>query len=394
MSPLTRRRFLAGAAAVAVGGAAAADRLEAAAAGAASPGSAAVPADGQHRWDATLTRDAHGNAVSPRHDRLLLFDLRRDPTRADRTALEAALQALERRFPHGPQGLLLTVGWGPRYFHRLRVPSPVPVPEPLSSFELPTLDAYEICVHLAADDEARLADAQTVLLARTRAFLDHRETRTGFTGAGLPAAHQDVGGIPSGRPVGKAAPLYMGFKSGYRKNQASEEDVTIASGPFAGGTTMHVSRMRLRLDSWYALDERERVARMFAPQVTPKQVPRFTTDAPSDPAGLDRAASRDGVVGHSQSSARARRNGKPLILRRDFDTADGGEAGLHFVSLQRTIADFVTTRKAMNAARAAFLNPEITPTDNNGINEFIFVTHRANYVLPPRRLRAFPLLRA
>jgi hypothetical protein len=386
-----RRRFLAGAAALAVGGAAAAERLTTGAAGA-EP--AAAPADGQHRWDATLARDAHGNAVSPRHDRLLLFDLRRDPTRADRATLEDALHALEQRFPHGPHGLLVTVGWGPRYFHRLRVPSPVPVPEPLSSFELPTLDAYEVCVHLAGDDERRLAEAQSALLDGTKAFLRHRETRTGFTGAGLPAAHQDVGGIPFGRPVAEGAPLYMGFKSGYRKNQASEDDVTIASGPFAGGTTMHVSRMRLRLDSWYALDERERVARMFAPQVTPKQVPRFTTDAPSDPAGLDRAASHYGVVGHSQSSARARRHGKPLILRRDFDTADGGEAGLHFVCLQRTIADFVTTRKAMNAARAAFLNPEITPTDNNGINEFIFVTHRANYVLPPRQLRSFPLLRA
>ena len=65
-----------------------------------------------------------------------------------------------------------------------------------------------------------------------------RETRTGFTGAGLPAAHQQVGGIPAGAPVPPAAPLYMGFKSNLKRNQASEDAIAIASGPFAGGTTM------------------------------------------------------------------------------------------------------------------------------------------------------------
>ena len=155
---------------------------------------------------------------------------------------------------------------------------------------------------------------------------------------------------------------------------------------------MHVSRMRLRLDSWYQiLDERERVARMFGPDVTPAQVARFTTDAASHPERFVRDATRLGVVGHAQTAARARRKGRAIIIRRDFDTVDGGEAGLHFVALQRSIADFVKTRTAMNAARAATLNPAITDTVNNGINEFIFVTHRANYSVPSRSERSFPL---
>ena len=53
--------------------------------------------------------------------------------------------------------------------------------------------------------------------------------------------------------------------------------------------------------------------------------------------------------GTPRRSARARRSGRPLIISRDFDTVDGGEAGVHFVSLQRTIADFIKTREAMNA---------------------------------------------
>ena len=130
---------------------------------------------------------------------------------------------------------------------------------------------------------------------------------------------------------------------------------------------------------------------MYAPEVSPGEVERFTDDAPSEPGRYTQAASRYGVVGHSQTSARARRKGEPLIIRRDFNTVDGGVAGLHFVSIQRSIADFVTTRKAMNAANASYLNPAITDTVNNGINEFIFVLKRANYILPPRHLRSFPL---
>jgi len=54
----------------------------------------------------------------------------------------------------------------------------------------------------------------------------------------------------------------------------------------------------------------------------------------------------------------------------------------------------VTTRTAMNAASAPLQSPGITDTVNNGINEFIFVLKRANYILPPRAQRSFPGLPA
>jgi hypothetical protein len=98
------------------------------------------------------------------------------------------------------------------------------------------------------------------------------------------------------------------------------------------------------------------------------------------------------ALSHAQTSALARRNNKPLIIRRDFNTVDGGHAGLHFVSVQRSIDDFVVTRTAMNASGAHFANREITATRNNGINEFIVVLRRANYILPSRAGRSFPLL--
>ena len=87
----------------------------------------------------------------------------------------------------------------------------------------------------------------------------------------------------------ESAPLFMGFKSALKKNQATEDAVTIAGGAFAGGTTMAVSHMRLRLDSWYRnLTDAERVARMYSPQTTAAEVARFTTDAESNPGLLTR----------------------------------------------------------------------------------------------------------
>jgi len=46
---------------------------------------------------------------------------------------------------------------------------------------------------------------------------------------------------------------------------------------------------------------------------------------------------------------------------------------VHFVSIQRTIEDFITIRNAMNASSAQLQNPSITDTVNNGINKFIVV---------------------
>jgi len=395
----TRRRFLTGAGAVAATAVAAGVAIDLSASGRTVPlADLPAPIPGlpprQYAWEAMLAKDQYGNAIAPRHDLLLLYDVRGTPNPRYARLLEAQLRRLEHSYPWSHDGLLFTVGWAPSYFERvLGAASPIPRAEAMSEFEQPSIDHYHLCVHMACDDQQGLTSAAAALTRAVSRILRLRETRTGFAGAGLAAAHQRVGGIPAGNHVTEATPLFMGFKSALKKNQASEDLVTIDSGEFAQGTTMTVSYMQLRLDSWYqGLTYAERVARMYSPQTTPEQVARFTTDAESNPHLLNQAINRYGVIGHSQASARARRDGKTVILRRDFDTVDGGQAGLHFVSLQRTIADFVTTRKAMNQANAQLQNPAITATDNNGINAFIFVLRRANYILPSRAERSFPLL--
>jgi hypothetical protein len=407
---LNRRGFLAGASAVAVGGVVGVVDVEAAIAGGVVPlvplgtQPAGLPAR-QHAWGATLKLDSKGDPISPRFDRLLFFNVNGHPTPAYARMLEAALRTLERRYHWGPGGLLFTAGWGSAYFeHVLGVRSPIPRATRLSTFERPAIDDYHLCLHLACDNQERLAAIEAAIVRgaplsgahgtlAVSQILSWRETRTGFVGTGLPAAHQHVRGIPRRGPVPRDSPLFMGFKSGLVKNQATEDSVTIPGGPFGHGTTMQVSYMRLQLDGWYNdLSQRERVARMYAPQVTPEQVKHFTTDAESDPNLLPQAISRYGVIGHAQTSARARRNGRPRIIRRDFNTTDGGRAGLHFVSVQRTIDDFIITRNAMNASDAHLHNRKITDTANNGINAFMSVLRRANYVLPSRQDRSFPLL--
>jgi hypothetical protein len=395
----TRRRFLTGAGGIAAAAIAAGVAIDLSASGLAVPlADLPAPLPGlpprQHAWDATLHKDAYGNAIAPRHDRLLLFNVRGTPTPRYARLLEAELRKLEHAYHWGPQGLLFTAAWSPHYFERvLNTSSPIPHARAMSEFEDPSIDTYDLCLHLAGDDDARLSACERTLTRVLAPALRHRQTRTGFVGAGLPAAHQRVGGIPPGDHVSESTPLFMGFKSSLKKNQATEDAVTIADGAFADGTTIALSYMRLRLDDWYGnLSQLERVARMYSPQTTVADVAKFTTDAESNPDRLHQAITKYAVIGHAQSSARARRDGKPLILRRDFNTVDGGQAGLHFLSIQRTIEDFVTTRRAMNQAGVQLLNPGITDTVNNGINAFIFVLRRANYIVPSRAQRSFPLL--
>jgi hypothetical protein len=368
----------------------------------------------QHAWADVLPTDDHGNTVPPRHRVLLLLDYRRSgtPTEADRSAVEDALRGVERAYEHSADGLLLTVSYSPSYFERFDESLPegiaLPDPEPLAPFEDPDPDTPDAVVHLASDraqavlgaeealrgNEGTLNGVEQPAAALTDAFAV-AERRTGFVGDGLPADNDDVAGVPEGE-VPEDAPLYMGFESNFSKNQASEDRVTIDAGPFAGGTTQHVSKMRLNLDQWYEQDSRfQRVAKMFCPHHAANGTVEGTGDDLGDDTRMeeckpaDDAAREEGVVGHSQKMVDAREDDEPLILRRDFDSTDDGRAGLHFLALQRRIADFVTTREAMNGTDVA-AESAVGQRNNNGILQYVDVTNRGNYLVPPRPLRALP----
>jgi hypothetical protein len=352
----TRRQVLTAAA----GGLALAAAGERATALAGRGAASARPPAAQHAWEAALREPGVRPTAPPRFHRLLLLDLRRDPAPADVRRLEGALGDLERAFGWRRDGLLLCLGWGARWYARLGVPSPVPPPRPLAPGEAPVLDDCDLCLHLASDREGRLVRVEAALRRRLRGLVALRDRRTGFTGAGLPAARWRA------HRLRRSAPLLLGHRSGLRANQATEAEVTLGDGPLAGGTTMQVSRIALDLDAWYALDEAERVARMYGPHLTPRRARALVHDVPPG----------RGSAAHAQAVRGARRGGRPLLLRRDFSGVQGGEPVTHFVALQRSLEDFAATRARMDGAR--------------GIAPFLTVTHRGAFAVPPRAQRAFP----
>jgi hypothetical protein len=420
---VSRRAF--GKAAVAIGGATALsaclDRFgsEPVPAGVEDP--TTLPA-GQHTWNEFLGQDDHGNVVAPRHHVLLLLNLAADgePAEPDRDAVETALRSLERVYEWSNEGLVFTLGYSPRYFERFDAdPDGVALPEPesLAPFEEITPDRPDAVLHLASDRPDVVLTAEEALFGAVDAANgremaatfegvfarpDPEDTtvrRTGFVGEGLPAAHTDVDGIPDDAPVAEDSPLFMNFKSGFEKNQATEAFVTIPDGPFADGTTQHVSKLRLNLQQWYEQDNRDqRVGKMFCPVHAAEDRVEGPGHNLGTDSGMDDDCTEDvgesarehGLVGHSQKmAADARADDSPLMIRRDFDSTDDGHAGLHFLSVQQSIADFVETRQAMNGtdhSETAGVGQRL----NNGILQYISVQRRGNYLLPPRAHRALP----
>ncbi|EHN11793.1 hypothetical protein PAI11_13090 [Patulibacter medicamentivorans] len=307
--------------------------------------------------------------------------------------------------PGEPRGLLLTVGWGHAWFRRIGLDPPIPRAAALNDAELPRLDDPVCVLHLASDGERTLRRVERALFGGgtlpgasgptdIRDLLRISDRRSGFVGAGLPDRQRRRGivGLPQDLPLPAGAPLYMGFQSGLRRNQAREDDVTIAAGRWAGGTTMHVSSIALALDSWYrSVDEAGRAKRMFTATTTPADVRRRPAGLPlrSD-VDVARVAREHAVVGHAEAAAVARRDGRPLIIRRDFDSADGGAARLHFVALAASIEDFVLTRAAVDARAAVGAHPAVGVQVNNGINEWMTVERRANLLVPAREQRVCP----
>jgi len=370
----------------------------------------------QHAWVDWLVRDRFGNTVLPQHQTILLLEYTgpTPPDEADRETVEAAFRTLERAFQRGAgdddsavqhEGLLFVVGYAPAYFDRFDadLPESLDLPPPDEVLDelgetAPTADDADAVVHLAAGFGSVLLAAEETLTGQREVvngvdvagtltdYFEVTERRTGFFGRAQPAQRYDSDDIPDD------APLSMGYKSSFLDTLAPEDAVTIQEGPFAGGTTMQVSRLEHDLDAWYDRDHGEQIDRMFSPAHDEDSVgdvganlaanSRVTEDIAER---VDEDARESGVVGHGQKLAHARTDEfTPKILRRDFNATEA--PGLHFDSWQRGIEDFLSVRRAMNGEH---VDAEVDPEDD-GILEFIEVTNRATFLMPPRSLRALP----
>ena len=369
----------------------------------------------QHAWNEFVSEDDHGNHLLPEHHVLLCLEYVGDgPIESERDQLEAAFTSLERAYERGSEGLAFTVGYSPTYFDRFDEELPdsvdLPHPEALAPIEEPDLDEYDALVHLASDYGQVVVGAEAALTGDLEELngvdvdgtledvFTVAERRTGFVGEGLPAEQQsNAADVPDSEPVPEDSPLFMGFKSGFRKNQGSEERVTIQDGPFEGGTTTHLSKIGLNLHQWYEQDSREqRVTKMFCPAHADDARVEGAghnlgdgVDVDGCGASAEEDARSRGVVGHTQKVARARDGDEPLLLRRDVNSTDDGRAGVHFLSHQRRISEFVRTREAMTGTDLVG-STAVGSRANNGILQYLTVRRRANYLLPPRRHRSLP----
>lgn len=363
----------------------------------------------QHAWNATLRSDEHGNDLAPLYHRVLLLDLDADLTAESARTVELAMRTLERAFEWSPDGLLHLLAWGPTYFERLGSLDRAPIRRPtvLSRTDDPELLSHDAALVLASDGQSQLSSVEAAMFEGRDRLADveveHRlgdvlsivGRRTGFIGAGLPAEHRNAEGLPDDAPLSADDPMFMGFFSGMRRTQASEDRVTIDSGRFGGGTTMHLSHLRQSLDRWYnVVDEVGRAAMMFSPLLSPGDIEGLTDGASLEEliaSPVEEQARQHGMVGHLEKVMRARKDGEPLILRRDFNTVDGGRVGVHFLSLQRKLSHFEETRDAMNGWWLRNEHGAITDRKNNGILDFVTVKSRANFYVPTRNERTFPL---
>ena len=212
-------------------------------------------------------------------------------------------------------------------------------------------------------------------------------------GPGFPLRTRTSAGSRPATRCPATAPLFMGFKSGLRKNQATEDAVTITDGPFAGGTTMQVSYMRLRLDSWYGSSASESESRGCTRRRSRRS--RSTTSRPTPRATPTCSARRSTATASSGTRKRrpapAARQATDHPPRLQHRRRRPGRASLRLGPAHDRGLRHHPQRDERVAARSSRTRPS-RDTVNNGINEFIFVLKRANYIIPSRADRAFPLL--
>jgi deferrochelatase/peroxidase EfeB len=373
--------------------------------------------EAQHEWSEYLVRDSSGNTVPPQHQLVLglSYEGSAPPTEAERRQVADAFDTLDRAFQWGTggdpeatfnRGLLTILGYAPRYFERFgSVPDSLLAPETLLEEvgeDPEKTDGFDAVAVLTSDVGSVVLAAEQALWGETdrvngvevdgtlSGVFSEAERRTGFAGKGLPAEKLDQEEIP------EEAPLSMGFKSGFTDSLPSEDGVKIREGPFSGGTTLALSRLRLELDRWYDNDDDERVSKMFCPAHDTEDVGPVGTNLGDDSGvteedvdKIPEHAEEYDTVGHTQKVARARNDDfEPQILRRSegFATDAPEHTGFNFTSVQRSLEAFVEARTAMNADE---YDVDV-PRENHGIVDYVNTMNRGTYVVPPRESRALP----
>jgi hypothetical protein len=310
-------------------------------------------------------------------------------------------------------------------------------------FNVPvTIEAHDLLLTLRSDSQERLADVLRWLqgsntlngsAATSPAFrgrLVFGAPRLMFAQPGLPRKVAEAQHLPFADLINSRSPMWMGFAdqqvdgagpaviTTFQGNASARLTSITAPDYFFNGSIQHLSHVILDLAQFYARPDEpftERVQYMFRSNPIPALgVPQQFADG-GGPAFLDNIfqGSNDALrnaqgvntyqgkrrMGHLPALQRSSRapDGTPLHIRMDgpgFDALDvpGGseQPKLHFTIFVPT-ADLFAGIRRHQASLDLVQQYQVAP-DDNGIERFLTATRRQNFLVPPRRHRAYPLL--
>ena len=254
--------------------------------------------------------------------------------------------------------------------------------------------------------------------------------RVMFQKIGLPRKVAEANHLSFAAQVNHTSPMWMGFAdqqtdgSGpaaittFQGNHSARLSTARPGDYMANGAIQHLSHVIQDLEQFYAVPDEpftERVQYAFRSDPIPatgnsdqfadgggpaflRNVFQGTNDAFKNAAAINtfQGKHRMGHLAALQRSSRAA-DGTPIHIRMDgpgFDALDvpngSSQPKLQFTVFVPT-ADFFT-RMRRNQASLDLVQQHAVASDDNGLERFITATRRQNFLVPPRRHRAFPLL--
>ena len=320
------------------------------------------------------------------------------------------------------------------------------------TFNVPVqIEANELLFTIRSDNTANVWDVLAFLggsdmLAgmkvpspRLKCGLTFTGTRLMFVQQGLPRKVAEQNNLPFASLINPSSPMWMGFADQQVNATAPADDVTFAGADgilfttaqlgdyFDRGSLQHLSHDILDMRQWFDLNAAdvpgsdgtflEHVQYMFRADPPPSHgranqfangggaaflpnVFQGTGDAARSAAGIGTELENGAPqhrMGHISCLQRSSRtaDGRPIHVRNDgpgldsLDVPDGSkQPKLQFMVFVPT-AEFFRTMRVNQASLDLQAKFHVAPTDN-GLERFITSTRRQNFLIPPRRHRAFP----
>jgi hypothetical protein len=288
-------------------------------------------------------------------------------------------------------------------------------------FHVPVrIESNDLLLILRSDSTKTLdAVVRSLTLAEgLRGLLRVTSRRLMFQQVGLPRKVAERERLAFADAIDPRSPMWMGFADQQVTGSGPAAAVTFAGSPSARSTTarrgdyfdngaiVHLSHLIEDLEQFYAEPYDERVQCMFRPNPPPargdgdgRAGPVFLENAFRDGDDARAGAAAAGRIGHLaalQRCSRAR-DSTPLHIRADgagFDALDVPSASrqpkLHFAMFVPTAQRFADMRRAQASLDLAARYG--VDERRNGIERFVTATRRQNFLVPPRRHRAFPLV--